>query len=87
MKKKIVSLLIFATMISSPITKQKAFGQIIYINELDEDGYLRMRSDNPELPGIPELGVNIDQYAPLGGCAVWFLGLGGAYLLVKRKRE
>ncbi|MBR3709890.1 MAG: hypothetical protein IKM99_02880 [Bacteroidales bacterium] len=86
MKKKIISLFVFAILLSAPLAMQKAVGQIIFINELDEDGYLRQPSENPNLPGIPQLGENYDQYAPLGGCGC-LLGLGGAYLLFKRRKD
>jgi len=36
---------------------------------------------------VPQLGITIDQYAPLGGEILVLGCLGGAYLLSKRRRK
>ena len=87
MRKKIISLSVFAMLLSAPLAMQKAVGQIIFIDELDEDGRLRQSSENPNLPGIPQLGEHYDQYAPLGGGEGCLLGFGVAYLLFRRRKD
>ncbi len=58
--------------------------QIFILNDEESS---RMRTNESELPNIPWLGANHDQYAPLGG-EVLVLGLlGGAYLLVKDRKK
>lgn len=47
-----------------------------------------MRTDSEEqLPLIPEYGETGDSNAPVGSGIAVLIGLGGAYLLAKKRRE
>lgn len=83
MKKRVITAIFTLFMAVAP-----AIGQVIY---LDEDvTNLRKGSKADELGVmVPLQGQNYDQfeYAPLGSGLLMFMGLGGAYLLAKRKKD
>ena len=83
MKKRLITMMFTLFMAVAP-----AIGQVIY---LDEDiTNLRKGRDGNELGVmIPLQGQNYDQfeYAPLGEGFLMLLGLGGAYLVAKRKKD
>ena len=62
---------------------QSAPAQIIFLDS-DMDGAHRQMEEGA--PFLPELGVTYDQYAPLGGGVFLLGGMGGLYLLKKRKK-
>ena len=83
MKKKLITVVFTLFMAAAP-----AIGQVIY---LDEDiTNLRKGTKGDELGVmVPLQGQNYDQwqYAPLGSGLLTLLGLGGFYLVAKRKKE
>jgi len=66
-----------------------AKSQIMILVEEEEKETERVDVDEQglELPMVPQLGITIDQYAPLGGEILVLGCLGGAYLLSKRRRK
>jgi hypothetical protein len=83
MKRKIISLMAAILMLAGT-----AFGQIIYTNE--DYNHNRAEGDASSFGVmVPMQDVNYDQwkYAPLSD-GLWLLaGLGGAYLLKKKKSQ
>ena len=70
---------------------QSVMGQIIYTQE-DQGTHLRSGSKDPELGVmVPLQNVEYDQwklaYVPLGDGLLLLVGLGGAYLLKKKKNR
>ena len=68
-----------------------SFGQIIYTDE-DQGTHLRASTSTGDLGVmVPLQNVNYDQWklmmVPLGDGLLVMIGLGGAYLLRKRKRR
>ena len=51
------------------------------------DIFGEMNRDEPLMPGIPDMGENGDVDAPLGSGIALLMGLGGAYLVGKKRRE
>jgi len=88
MKKRIISVMAILALMFGPICIPQAPAQILIMDEEEEDSE-RTNTDESELelPMVPELGITIDQYAPLGGEILVLGCLGGAYLLGKRKRK
>ena len=84
MKKTIIAL---TAIVALAICGTTANAQV-FLDDEDMSQSLRAdRTNDPDLPVIPELNVTFDQYAPLGG-EVMLLGLlGGAYLLGKKRKE
>ena len=85
MKRKTISLMAALVMLAGT-----AFGQIIYTDE-DYGTHLRSGSSNPGIGVmVPLQNSNLDQwkyeYVPLGDGLLLLAGLGGAYLLGKRKK-
>ena len=83
MKKRVITAIFTLFMAAAP-----AIGQVIY---LDEDvTNLRKGTRDPDLGVmIPLQGQNYDQweYSPIGGGLLMLLGMGGAYLVAKRKKD
>lgn len=68
-----------------------AFGQIIYTEE-DQGTHLRQQTGSGTFGVmVPLQNVNYDQwkmyYVPVGDGLLFLIGLGGAYLLKKRKES
>ena len=84
MKKTLITLTALAALLFCGMTAQAQ----VFLDDEDMSQSLRAdRTNDPDLPVIPELNVTFDQYAPLGG-EVLLLGLlGGAYLLGKKRKE
>ena len=89
MKKRIISVMAILALMFGPICIPQAPAQILIMDEEEEEENDRTETgdDGLELPAIPELGITIDQYAPLGGGIVVLAALGGAYLIGKRRKE
>ena len=89
MKKQIISAMAILVLLFGPMTLQNANAQVF----LDEEGGSKREGYNtPDLPGYPQLGVDIDQYkeieeyTPLGSGVLALGLLGGAYLLGKKRK-
>ena len=84
MKKTLITITAFAALLLGGMTANAQ----VFLDDEDMNQSLRAdRTNDPDLPTIPELNVTFDQYAPLGG-EVMLLGLlGGAYLLGKKRKE
>ena len=73
----IISLLLFIT---APMQAQ------VFIMDEDQGGNIRMGESEFVVPA-PYQGTDFDEYLPLDGGWLLLAGLGGAYLLKKRKKE
>ena len=89
MKKRFMSVMAIFALMFGPIYIPQAPAQILIMDEEEEEDSERTDVDEQglELPAVPELGITIDQYAPLGGEILVLGCLGGAYLLGKRKKK
>ena len=89
MKKRIISVMAILALMFGPICIPQAPAQILIMDEVEEEDSERTNTDESELelPMVPELGITIDQYAPLGGEILVLGCLGGAYLLGKRRKK
>lgn len=88
MKKRIISIMAVTALLFSPVFIQPVRSQIAIMDDEEEEENDRAETEGEglEIPAVPELGLTIDQYAPLGG-EIFVLGcLGGAYLLGKRRK-
>jgi len=90
MKKQIISAVAAVVLLLGPMTLQDAKAQIF----LDEESNSKREGyEAPDLPGYPNLGVDIDQYqetedyTPLGSGVLALGLLGGAYLIGKKRVE
>ena len=56
---------------------------------LDDESIIQRSwvSEELQLPFVPVLGLTTDQYVPLGSGIMLLTGLGGAYLLGKRRKD
>ena len=88
MKKRIMTLAAIAALLFGPMHMETVEAQILLMDLEEEEGSDRTETDGEdlELPAVPQLGITIDQYAPLGGEILVLGCLGGAYLLSKRKK-
>ena len=88
MKKRIVSIMAVLALMFGPMSIQPVKAQILIMDEEDEAWSDRVDiGEGLEMPIIPELGITLDQYAPLGGEVLALGLLGGAYQLGKRRKE
>ena len=89
MKKRIISVMAILALMFGPICIPQAPAQILIMDEEEEEENDRTGTgeDGVELPAIPELGITIDQYAPLGGGMVVMTALGALYLMGKKRKE
>lgn len=54
---------------------------------MEDEEFSRLGIQEGELPGIPILGENYDQYTPLGGDILLLGCMGGAYLIFKSRKN
>ena len=89
MKKRIMSVMAILALMFAPVIQPQSHAQILIMDEEEEEESERTDVDEQglELPAVPELGITIDQYAPLGGEILVLGCLGGAYLLGKRRKK
>ena len=89
MKKRIISMMAILALMFGPICIPQAPAQILLMDEKEEEENERTNTEASELelPTVPELGITIDQYAPIGEGIMVLAALGGAYLLGKRRKE
>lgn len=83
MKKRVITAIFTLFMAGAP-----AIGQVIYLDE-DITNLRKGKNGNELGVMIPLQGQNYDQweYSPIGGGLLMLLGMGGAYLVAKRKKE
>lgn len=86
MKKRIISLIAFLTLLLGPLmTSAKAQ---VFLDQEEMEYHVRLGNNNcEEFPYVPVLDVTYDQYAPLGGELLVLGCLGGAYLLSKKRQK
>ncbi len=84
MKKKIIALAAVIALLFGSMFMNQSKAQIFI---LDDEESSRMRTNESKLPNIPWLGVNHDQYAPLGGEVLVLSCLGVAYFIGKRRKK
>ena len=58
----------------------------VFIADDEFEGMMR-RADPDYVLVVPLQGTDADQYTPIGSGALLLAGLGGAYLLTKRKKK
>ncbi|MBO7082366.1 MAG: hypothetical protein J6W30_00790 [Bacteroidales bacterium] len=78
----------FVIVVTFLLSLTPSFGQMI-LTEEDAGLNNRAGSSHPPYVMVPLQNVNYDQwdYAPLGNC-IWLLaGMGGAYLIQKKRRQ
>ena len=89
MKKRIISVMAILALLFGPVSIPQAPAQILIMDEEEEEESERpvTNEEGLELPAVPELGITIDQYAPVG-CGTIVLGLlAGAYLVGKKRKS
>jgi hypothetical protein len=88
MKKRIIALMAIMMMSMAFVSEVKSqVFMLDYLEESESDRIGRPQIEGLDLPATPQLGITIDQYAPLGSGIVVLAALGGAYLLGKRRKE
>lgn len=83
MKNRFLAYITLMAMLFGPLSSNQGMAQVFIME--DED-FSRLGIQEGELPSIPWLGQEHDQYATLGGEALLLGCLGGAYLLHKFKK-
>jgi hypothetical protein len=83
MKKRLITVMFTLFMLVAP-----AIGQVIYLDE-DVTNLRKSTKANELGTMVPLQGQAYDQYlyVPLSGGLLTLLGLGGAYLVAKRRKE
>ena len=87
MKKRIISAMAILALLFGPVCIPQSPAQILLMDEEEEGWTYRPSSDEMDLPIIPQLGITLDQYAPLGSGTIVIGLLGGAYLICKRRKD
>ena len=89
MKKRIISAMAILALLFGPVSIPQAPAQILLMDMEEEEENDRLNAENSELdlPNIPQLGITLDQYAPLGSGTIVFGLLAGAYLVGKRRKS
>ena len=89
MKKRIISVMAILALLFGPVSIHQVPAQILLMDMEEEEENDRLNAKNSELdlPNIPQLGITLDQYAPLGSGTIVIGLLGGAYLICKRRKD
>lgn len=88
MKKRTIALMaiMMMSMALVPEVKSQVF-MLDYLEEAESDRIGRPQIEGLDLPTTPQLGITIDQYAPVGSGIAVLAALGGAYLLGKKRKK
>lgn len=84
MKNRFLAYITIIAMLFGPLFSNQGIAQV-FIMEDEETN--RIGFSEGDLPSIPLLGENYDQYTPLGGEALLLGCLGGAYLIFKSRKN
>ena len=88
MKTRIIALMAVLMMSLALVPEMKAqVFMLDYLEEQDCDRIGRPQIEGLDLPTTPQLGITLDQHAPVGSGIAVLAALGGAYLLGKRKKN
>ena len=89
MKKRIISVMAILALMFGPVFIPQAPAQILFMDDEEEEESERTDVDEQglELPMVPELGITIDQYAPVGSGTIVLGLLAGAYLVGKKRKS
>lgn len=88
MKKRTIALMAIMLMSMAFVSEVKSqVFMLDYLEEAESDRIGNPQIEGLELPTTPQLGITIDQYAPVGSGIAVLAALGGAYLLGKKRRE
>ena len=88
MKTRIIALVavLMMSLVIVPEMKAQVF-MLDYLEEAESDRIGCPQVEGLDLPTTPQLGITIDQYAPVGSGIVVLAALGGAYLLGKKNKK
>ena len=84
MKNRFLAYITLMAMLFGPLSSNQGMAQVFIIEDEETN---RIGFSEGELPVIPILGENYDQYTPLGGEMLLLGCLGGAYLILKSKKS
>ena len=90
MKKRIISVMAVLALMSGSMFINNAQAQIFMLDYLEEESSDRIglaQVEGFDLPTTPQLGITLDQYAPVGSGIAVLAALGGAYLLGKKRKK
>ena len=89
MKKRIISVMAILALMFGPVFIPQVPAQILFMDDEEEEESERTDVDEQglELPMVPELGITIDQYAPVGSGTIVLGLLAGAYLVGKKRKS
>ncbi len=89
MKKRIISVMAILALMFGLVFIPQAPAQILFMDDEEEEESERTDVDEQglELPMVPELGITIDQYAPVGSGTIVLGLLAGAYLVGKKRKS
>ena len=85
MKKSVKKILTIVIVVLLSLTTHTAYSQI-FLMDFDQGENPRVESEDMWLI-IPIEGLESDQYVPIGDSILLLAGLGGAYLLAKKKKK
>ena len=83
MKKMMKKTLVLLTVLFMAVVPMKAQ---VFIADDEFEGMMRLQESEYVLV-VPQLGTDADQFTPIGNGLLLLAGLGGAYLLKKRKKR
>lgn len=84
MKNRFLAYITLMAMLFGPLSSNQGMAQVFI---MEDEEFSRLGIQEGELPGIPILGENYDQYTPLGGEALLLGCLGAAYLIFKSRKN